>query len=138
MSSTTIFLTESLESIYHDFIANLGVLTKKLRLYMDIVASRAYLTCNLRDLCPTPSLASYFTAEVWVMIIATLIHVPLCAGALIVIDRVKSGGRICGVSADPDNFNQFLLIIYRHSGWSRSHLLLTDDVAQDGEHAKHT
>ncbi|XP_035448265.1 cholesterol transporter ABCA5 isoform X1 [Spodoptera frugiperda] len=56
---------------------------------------RVYLTCNLRDLCTTPPLSSYFTAEVWVLLVAMLLHVPLSGAALLAADRVKSGGRIC-------------------------------------------
>ncbi|XP_037292721.1 ATP-binding cassette sub-family A member 5 isoform X2 [Manduca sexta] len=56
---------------------------------------RVYLTCNLRGLCTTPSLGSYFTAEVWVLICATLLHVPLCGAALKAADRLKSGADLC-------------------------------------------
>ncbi|CAH0713455.1 unnamed protein product, partial [Brenthis ino] len=56
---------------------------------------RVYVTCNLRGLCTVPALASYFTAEVWVLIAAMLLHVPLCGAALLAADRLKSGGRIC-------------------------------------------
>ncbi|CAK1589994.1 unnamed protein product [Parnassius mnemosyne] len=56
---------------------------------------RVYLTCNLRGLCTTPELWSYFTAEVWVLIAAMLLHVPICGAALLAADRLKSGGRIC-------------------------------------------
>ncbi|XP_064074250.1 cholesterol transporter ABCA5-like [Vanessa tameamea] len=56
---------------------------------------RVYVTCNLRGLCTVPSLSSYFTAEVWVLIVAMLVHVPICGAALLAADRLKSGGRIC-------------------------------------------
>nr|XP_049698966.1 cholesterol transporter ABCA5 [Helicoverpa armigera] len=56
---------------------------------------RVYVTCNLRGLCTTPALSSYFTAEVWVLVAAMLLHVPLCGAALLAADRLKSGGRIC-------------------------------------------
>ncbi|XP_039751795.1 ATP-binding cassette sub-family A member 5-like isoform X1 [Pararge aegeria] len=56
---------------------------------------RVYLTCNLRGLCTVPDLASYFTAEVWVLIVAMLVHVPICGAVLLAADRLKSGGRIC-------------------------------------------
>ncbi|CAH2093422.1 unnamed protein product [Euphydryas editha] len=67
---------------------------------------RVYLTCNLRGLCTVPSLSSYFTAEVWVLIVAMLVHVPVCGAALLAADRLKSGGRICpragGAPRQPD------------------------------------
>ncbi|XP_050668382.1 cholesterol transporter ABCA5-like [Leptidea sinapis] len=56
---------------------------------------RVYLTCNLSGLCTVPALSSYFTAEVWVLIGAMVVHVPLCGIVLLAADRVKSGGRIC-------------------------------------------
>ncbi|KAJ0173327.1 hypothetical protein K1T71_011503 [Dendrolimus kikuchii] len=56
---------------------------------------RVYLTCNLRGLCMTPSLSSYFTGEICVLIAATLLHVPICGAALLAADRLKSGGRLC-------------------------------------------
>ncbi|XP_075983489.1 cholesterol transporter ABCA5-like isoform X2 [Anticarsia gemmatalis] len=56
---------------------------------------RVYLTCNLRGLCTTPALSSYFTAEVWVLVAAMLLHVPVCGAALLAADRLKSTGRIC-------------------------------------------
>ncbi|CAK1541868.1 unnamed protein product [Leptosia nina] len=56
---------------------------------------RVYLTCNLSGLCTVPALSSYFTAEVWVLICAMVVHVPLCGAALLAADRLKSGGRIC-------------------------------------------
>ncbi|CAB3246103.1 unnamed protein product [Arctia plantaginis] len=56
---------------------------------------RVYLTCNLRGLCTTPAMSSYFTAEVWVLVVAMLLHVPLCGAALLAADRLKSTGRIC-------------------------------------------
>ncbi|XP_060806687.1 cholesterol transporter ABCA5 [Amyelois transitella] len=56
---------------------------------------RVYVTCNLRGLCTTPALSSYFTGEVWVLIAAMLLHVPVCGAALLAADRLKSGGRIC-------------------------------------------
>ncbi|XP_061382063.1 cholesterol transporter ABCA5-like isoform X3 [Danaus plexippus] len=55
---------------------------------------RVYLTCNLRGLCTVPDLSSYFTAEVWVLIAAMLLHVPVCGAALLAADRLKSGGRL--------------------------------------------
>ncbi|XP_047518693.1 cholesterol transporter ABCA5-like isoform X1 [Pieris napi] len=64
---------------------------------------RVYLTCNLSGLCPVPALSSYFTAEVWVLIGAMVLHVPLCGAALLAADRLKSGGRICPrKKIDPD------------------------------------
>ncbi|KPJ13052.1 ABC transporter A family member 6 [Papilio machaon] len=60
---------------------------------------RVYLTCNLRGLCMEPELWSYFTAEVWVLIVAMLVHVPICGAALLAADRLKSGGRICPKSS---------------------------------------
>ncbi|XP_049879366.1 cholesterol transporter ABCA5-like isoform X2 [Pectinophora gossypiella] len=56
---------------------------------------RVFVTCNLRGLCTTPALSIYFTAEVWVLIVAMLFHVPICGAALLAADRLKSGGRIC-------------------------------------------
>ncbi|XP_026331721.1 ATP-binding cassette sub-family A member 5-like, partial [Hyposmocoma kahamanoa] len=56
---------------------------------------RVYVTCNLRGLCTTPALSSYFTFEVWVLIISMLVHIPICGAALLAADRLKSGGRIC-------------------------------------------
>ncbi|XP_026730464.1 ATP-binding cassette sub-family A member 5-like [Trichoplusia ni] len=56
---------------------------------------RVYVTCNLRGLCTTPALSSYFTAEVWVLVVAMLLHVPVCGAVLLAADRLKSGGRIC-------------------------------------------
>ncbi|XP_072934146.1 cholesterol transporter ABCA5-like [Epargyreus clarus] len=69
---------------------------------------RVYVTCNLRGVCTTPELWSYFTAEVWVLVAAMLLHVPLCGAALLVADRLKSGGRVCakkgalGAGPDPE------------------------------------
>ncbi|XP_063368836.1 cholesterol transporter ABCA5-like [Cydia amplana] len=56
---------------------------------------RVYVTCNLRGLCTTPALWSYFTAEIWVLIVAMVFHVPVCGAALLAADRLKSGGRLC-------------------------------------------
>ncbi|XP_073948704.1 LOW QUALITY PROTEIN: cholesterol transporter ABCA5-like [Choristoneura fumiferana] len=56
---------------------------------------RVYLTCNLRGVCATPALGSYFTAEVWVLIVAMVFHVPVCGAALLAADRLKSGGSLC-------------------------------------------
>ncbi|XP_012548268.1 cholesterol transporter ABCA5 [Bombyx mori] len=53
---------------------------------------RVYVTCNLRGVCTTPTLGSYFTAEVWVLIAAMLLHVPLCGAALLAADKLKTGG----------------------------------------------
>lgn len=56
---------------------------------------RVYVRCNLRALCTTPELSSYFTAEVWVLIVAMLIHIPVCGAAVLAADRLKTSGRIC-------------------------------------------
>lgn len=70
----------------------------KTELWYKFLLCRVYLTCNLRGLCTVPDLSVYFTAEIWVLIAAMLVHVPICGAVLLAADRLKSGGRICNVS----------------------------------------
>ncbi|GBP64672.1 ATP-binding cassette sub-family A member 8 [Eumeta japonica] len=62
---------------------------------------RVYMTCNLHGHCTEPTLSSYFTAEIWVLLAAMVVHVPLCSAALLAADRLKSGRRICSKTKPP-------------------------------------
>ncbi|GBP64673.1 hypothetical protein EVAR_47689_1 [Eumeta japonica] len=62
---------------------------------------RVYMRCNLHGHFTEPTLSSYFTAEIWVLLAAMVVHVPLCSAALLAADRLKSERRICSKTQPP-------------------------------------
>lgn len=62
---------------------------------------RVYMTCNLSDHCPEPELSSYFTREIWVLLVAMVFHIPACGALLRAADRMKSGAPVCKNSHSP-------------------------------------
>ena len=55
---------------------------------------RIYIACNLNSACASLSFVNYLTEEIIVIIVSVIIHIPIWAVCLRIVDIKKNGGKI--------------------------------------------